>query len=720
MGNLFQNLKKRKVFTIAAVYAVVAWLSIQIIDVINDPLSLPDWFQTVTIVLFAIGFPIALILAWAYEVTPEGIKPDSGSPTQAQVPVQQNQLLIYAIFFLVLLVAGFQFADGILLQGQSETVVSNNSNNSAPASSQVTRSLINLGTMQYREFEGVTTNFDFTPDGSRLVYSSYVNGNYRLHVRNLAALESQTILQSNTLSMFSPRVSPDGTQIIFIDASFNLYAVQLLGGGTPTLIAENARHEGYTWLSNREVIFSQRQESGLGTDLLTVSAAGGEPEQVTVENINQNADYRTPVLLPGGQFLLYSVLERGAGSRQPHVELLNLSTNQNQTLLGNAYAAKYVASGHLVFARDGDLWAAPFDLDRMQVTGQEIPVISGVENHSVNAFISYTVSPNGQLLYLAGIDRSSTADLTELGGVELVKTNIAGQQSILNLPVQAYKDYVLAPDGIRLALTIRQSDSTQDVWVYHLERETLSRITYSGNSQNPLWSPDGQQIYFEDFPSGLGIWQVNSTGLGVVEQLIASNTPRTLPKAFSPDGSKLIYMTLGSGNWDFQLLSFDEPELDPQPLITSEFTEWDAEISPDGRWLAYKSDETGRHEVYVRSFPNVDERKIQISNSGGSEPKWSSDGNTLFYIDDEESSLVSVPVTLEPGFSFGSAVTLAAVSPTRQDPPSWVLLPDNESFLIENISGDEENFRGTPRNVNAVLVENWTEELKRLAPPDPQ
>ena len=294
MGNLFQNLKKRKVFTIAAVYAVVAWLSIQIIDVINDPLSLPDWFQTVTIVLFAIGFPIALILAWAYEVTPEGIKPDSGSPTQAQVPVQQNQLLIYAIFFLVLLVAGFQFADGILLQGQSETVVSNNSNNSAPASSQVTRSLINLGTMQYREFEGVTTNFDFTPDGSRLVYSSYVNGNYRLHVRNLAALESQTILQSNTLSMFSPRVSPDGTQIIFIDASFNLYAVQLLGGGTPTLIAENARHEGYTWLSNREVIFSQRQESGLGTDLLTVSAAGGEPEQVTVENINQNADLDFP------------------------------------------------------------------------------------------------------------------------------------------------------------------------------------------------------------------------------------------------------------------------------------------------------------------------------------------------------------------------------------------------------------------------------------------
>ena len=271
----------------------------------------------------------------------------------------------------------------------------------------------------------------------------------------------------------------------------------------------------------------------------------------------------------------------------------------------------------------------------------------------------------------------------------------------------------------RVALTVVEPNGEQDIWVYHLERGTLSRVTYSGSSKNPVWSLGGQTLVFEDQQSGLGLWEVNSSGVGIVERLVASTSPRTAPKSFNPGGSQLVYMEDSGDGWDIGLLNFDDAEISQRPLLNSEFEEWDPSISPDGQWLAYKSDETGRFEVYVRPFPDVNADKIQVSTNGGREPQWSRDGNSLFYIDDSESTLVAVPVDFESEFTFGAAVTKLSLT-YALDPPSYVVLADDRSFLIQKQLNSAADARIVPRAVNAVLVGNWFEELKRLAPPDPR
>ena len=226
MGSLFQDLKKRKVFTIAAVYAVVAWLTIQIVDVINAPLSLPDWFQTVTIVLFVIGFPIALILAWAYEVTPEGIKPDFGTQAKAQAPAQQNQLLIYATFALVLLVAGFQLSE-VFFSGNVSTATRSVEPALTTTDSAVLRASIILNQPLRRIPTGIRTVLSVAPNGTALAYSDFNNTGGRVFLRNLATQQTQEIFSEIGVAQFSP----SGQQLLLYAGPGGTSVMPAQGGG---------------------------------------------------------------------------------------------------------------------------------------------------------------------------------------------------------------------------------------------------------------------------------------------------------------------------------------------------------------------------------------------------------------------------------------------------------------------------------------------------------
>ncbi|MBL4701257.1 MAG: PD40 domain-containing protein [Phycisphaeraceae bacterium] len=708
MGKLFEELKHRKVFRVAAIYAVVAWVLIQVADTIAPMMNLPESAPRFILFVLAILFPVALFLAWAYEVTPEGVKADTSIQVIQSTTSSTDRNLIYAILVLVLLVAGFQAADRFSVGDEVNSNASTTLSSPTPGTGngKVTRALINLGSMQRRPIENLFTDFDFTPDGTKLVYSSYANGNSQLHVRSLDSLDSRSIFQSRTISAFSPKVSPSGEEIVFITSRGTLYRMPITGG-TPTRISSEKGHAGYAWLDNQNLIAAQLGIYAAGFVSLRLSDGAEEP--LALEGEIEGSQYRNPQLLPGNEFLMYSI--QVANSNNPHVGIADLSSHQSRILLQDAFAATYVPSGHIVFMRGNDLWAVAFDLDNRAVVSQEVLLIRGVENYSQQMFAVYSISPTGQLLYVPGGDQFSA-----LSNSELVKIDDAGQESVIDLPPQRYTDYQISPDGSQLAMTVNEAGG-RDIWVYHLQRGTLSKVTFSGDSRNAIWSVDGESLLYEDGSSGRGLWKIKANGLGLAEQLIA--TPgRAIPRAISPDGSKLVFRHEpgGSGGFNLNMLSFANAEVSQQVLIGSEFDEEGAAISPDGSWLAYSSTESGRDEVYVRPFPNVDDDKIQISSDGGGEPQWSADGSTLFFIDDSETALVSVPVSFESGFSFGLPTTLALVPAGRADSPTYTIFPDSKSVLIKRNTGADGSSQSGSRIVNAVIVENWLEELKRLVP----
>jgi serine/threonine-protein kinase len=256
-----------------------------------------------------------------------------------------------------------------------------------------------------------------------------------------------------------------------------------------------------------------------------------------------------------------------------------------------------------------------------------------------------------------------------------------------------------------------------DIWVYDLTRQTLSRLTFDdADDRSPAWTPDGERIVFASTRDGGGLWWQAADGTGAAERLLADDSPALAPYAFTPDGAQLLYNSDG----DIYTLT-PGAEVPSQPLIQSEFTTIRPDLSPDGRWLAYQSDETGRDEIYVRLFPNIEDGKWQISSAGGGSPKWSPDGLELFFSDSGLSSDNGVWVAQRD-----SADAVQFSAPVRAFTGSDAVVTPDGTFDI-SADGSRILLRSAPdvearetEVTSLVAVDNWFEELKRLAPPDPR
>jgi len=315
-----------------------------------------------------------------------------------------------------------------------------------------------------------------------------------------------------------------------------------------------------------------------------------------------------------------------------------------------------------------------------------------------NRFVDYAISDNGTLIY---VPSTSTGGF----GRTLVWVDREGKEEPLAAEPQGYLSPRISPDGSRLAITIDESDGS-DVWIYDLEREILTRLTFDpAEDDNPLWAPDGQRIVFDSGRVGTNhnlFWKA-ADGTGQAERLTTDPNDQTAV-SFSPDGKRLVF--IGGVPRAFQVLSM-ERERTSQPLFGSQFNEGRGRISPDGHWIAYVSSETGRQETYVRPFPNVEEGKWQISRDGGIQPIWAPRGQELFYRIGE--AMMAVGIKTEPTFTAGSPVVLfTGRDPTGGAGGDYDISPDGQRFLMikqEQAGVDQ---------INVVL--NWFEELKRLVP----
>ena len=705
MQDLFEELKRRKVFRVAAVYAVVAWLLIQVAATIMPALQMPGWTVSFVTILFILGFPIALVLSWAYDITPEGIKEDAATQSPPVAAPPSDRKLIYATFVLVLLVAGFQIADRFVFPS-SETASTNSPSIDSPNSLLAVRSSLNLGQQEDVMFGKRVFNA-ISPNGARVAYIANQSDGPHLYLRELNQLLPRDLGRLNGNSTTTtPYFSPDSQQIAYRDGN-NLMRISI-DGDSPQILVNGLRDSAIAWESNRSILYSD----GNDQSLRRIASVGGMPERVQLQ-IESEEQQLIPHVLPGGNALLYNeaagrIVTRG-------IRLARLDTGEVETLIDRAYAGRYASSGHIVFMRASTLWVVPFDLERLEITGPEVPIIQGIESGSLQGLAAYSFSDDGRLVYDQGEDFYGSGDDTEL-----VWMYRDGREESLGLEPNQYAHPQVSPNGEFISVTVPDGNGNSDVWVQDLRRGQLTRRTFSGAAESAIWSPGSEYLYYGLRERAWGIWRVPANGTGEASLWMQEDSVLR-PETLSPDGDQLLYRR-GIGDRRLYLSMVDDMS-DTQPLFAENSSAAGVDLSPDGRWIAYHSFETGKWEVYVRPFPNVDDWKWQVSNDGGQEPKWGPEGNELFYISKHEAlvEVHEVPVETGSTFTAGNPTTLfvgdfAGMGALGGGTLSYDVSSDGQRFLMSKYLRPTTSNMPL-ENLSLVMVDNWFEELRRLAPP---
>jgi len=547
------------------------------------------------------------------------------------------------------------------------------------------------------------TEVALAPDGSFLVFSATPDGTMakaKLFRRPLDREEATVIPGTEAACM--PFFSPDGQWIGFW-AKGKLHKVAAKGG-VPAFICDlKARPFGICWGSDGRIFFGT-----LGAGLRHVLAAGGTPETLTIVDAGKEATHRLPHLLPGGKGLVFTstLSQYGVEAR---VEWLSLETGKRKVLIEDGADARYVSTGHLIFVRRGKLMAAPFSLDRLEITGPAVTVNAGLMQafNSTPADMNsgagqYSVSESGTLVFAAGgifpelvadlywVDRSGRAEKWAAFGARPVT-------------------------GLRLSLNGRQlAFSTgglhRGVWIYDIQRNTVTRLTSDGQPWSPLWTPNGKQIVFSWSKMGPSeIWWAAGDGSGKMEPLTKTEFEQRA-SSWTKDNRYLAFVESGRGNgYDIQVLRMADRKV--IPFAATKSNEALPEFSPDGLWLAYASNESERNEVYVRSFPDG-KMTLPISNGGGTSPMWAPEGKELFYWNIAFTKLMKVDISPGQNLTAGTPKLLFEFAAAGSELiRNYDLTPEGRRFLIR-----EKKDHSLPPVTELNLVRNWFEELKRLSP----
>ena len=544
---------------------------------------------------------------------------------------------------------------------------------------------------------GALSDVAITPDGRRVVYLASTGGGSRLFVRALDQLRPVALAADRT-NLALVFLSPDGEWVGFGDGSDRIFKRVPITGGPPlavTQLGANISPSGAVWLPNGAIIFGQTTGP-----LMRVAEGGGSPEPLTTIDPKREVAHMQPHMLPGGKALLFTV--RTTQSTEPSVAVLDLDTRQHRIIAPSGSSPAYVPTGHLVYAAGGTLRAVPFDLSTLTPSGTPAAVVDAIAVDT-DGSASFAISPTGTLAYISG----TSAPLTRM----LVWVDRQGREEPLAVPARAYAYARLSPDGARIALDVR--DETNDIWTWDVERKALTRVTFDpGLNRGPVWTPDSRRIAFTAPLEGSEamFWQP-ADGSGSAEALTTDATIR-VPNAFSTDGRWLLFNQPGTAPYDTGVIDL-QGDRQPRLILNQQYSESNAVLSPDGRWMAYQSDESGRSEIYVRPFPDVNSARFQVSTNGGTRPLWSRDGRELFYYL-PPGVIVAAPVQIGATFKAGAPRELfkgTYLSP--QTGRMYDVSPDGKRFLMIKEARREGEAPPPPQ---LVVVQNWTEELKRLAP----
>ena len=531
----------------------------------------------------------------------------------------------------------------------------------------------------------------FSRDGRSIVYNT-TDG---LYLRSMDAREARLIPGTED-PLADPEFSPDGQSIIFITPGDVLKRMPI-SGGAPVELTRITPGSSLSYDSADWILYAQPD------GVYRISANGGPSELIVPST--QGEGIRNPRLLPDGDSVLFSTTSIGSAEDE-QVVAQSIATGERTVLISSGSDARYLPSGHLVYALQDGLYAVAFDLETLTALGVPVQLGQGLRRSPGTRSANYGVSDDGTLVYMTG---GSAADVRTLLWVDR-----EGNEEPIAAPPRAYQSPRLSPDGTVVALTVQGQDL--DIWTWDLIRETSTRLTFDpGADRFPVWSPDGRRIAYSaeaatDDPNTILVWKA-ADGSGTAEQL-AGSSRQIFSTSFLPDATGiLVFGELPSSSFN------DDIAVVPRngsgqitTLLDSPAFEAMPEISPDGRWLAYVSNESGNDEIYVRPFPDVGAGLWQISTDGGSEPLWARNGEELFFRRD--GAVVAVRIQTDPVFSVGNPEVILE-GPYLQGilgGRSYDINADGDKFLMLATITDES---AAPQ---IVIVQNWVEELKRIVP----
>jgi serine/threonine-protein kinase len=531
-----------------------------------------------------------------------------------------------------------------------------------------------------------------TPDGSRLVYIG--NRGTQIFVRPLDALTPIAVYTGTPRGVF---MSPDGQWIGFFDGTGVLKKVAVTGGPATTLATpDTSGAAGGTWAPDDTIIVATND---VATGLRRLDASGGPLTVLTrPDRTRGEADHYLPEMLPGGRAVLFTITPVTGGLGAAQVAVLDLETGKYRTILRGGSHAQFVASGHLVYAAAGALWAVAFDLGEMQVRGNPVQVVANVVTTDHGA-IDAVVTSDGTLVYVPGTLEGTPRTL--------VWVDRQGLETPINAPARPYLLPDLSPDGSQLA--IFANDRERDIWLWDLRRTTLTRLTSDpGRDVVQAWTPDSRRLLFTSERGGArNLFSQAADGTDAVRLTDSPNTQ--YPSAVSPDGQLLLFSE------EFPQTGIDLMAIELREngrvtsLVRSQFAERNGIISPDGRWLAYEADDSGRFEIYVRPYPDWNRARWQVSGDGGTRPRWTKRGRELIFVS-PSGALMGADVG--PGPSWVVTPPALLVKEGYDTVPAWW----GRSY---DVSADGERFlmiKDTAPPPSLVVVQHWDQELKRLAP----
>jgi Tol biopolymer transport system component/tRNA A-37 threonylcarbamoyl transferase component Bud32 len=536
-----------------------------------------------------------------------------------------------------------------------------------------------------------------SPDGRTLAFTGMKDAVVRLYVRPLGAAEATAV--PDTEGADGVFFSPDGAWIGYW--SNNAIRKVSVAGGPPVKVCDTPQPSGSSWSADDRIVFAT-------TTIKSVAAIGGDVKTLTKTAEGERV-HVLPQIMPGGKWLLFTVLPAVNEWEHTRVIAQSLETGERHTLLEGASDARYAPTGHLVFMRIGRLMAAPFDLDRAVITGGEVGMLDDVMQEVNTTAIQldttvgqYSLSSSGTLAYVSG---GSIPDMQNT----LTWVRRDGSVEPIAAPVRAYFSPRLSPDGRHLAVgTIGFAE--QPLWRYDFPEGTMLRLTTEGRIEQPIWTPDGRAITFGLSTNGpYNLFSIPADASAPPARLAVGSTMQ-FAGAWTPDGKQLVVV-------EGAKLLLLEPEGGARPtlLYETKFFERMPDLSPDGRWLAYVSNETGRSEVFVRAFPGLGNKR-QVSTDGGVEPAWSRDGKKLVY------PVPNPPPHTDKARFFEVEVAASRDTLTMSRPRlvietsfdggtmarSWDMTRDAERFLIV-----KESFPPAvmgPHEIN--FVQGWLDELR--------